>query len=145
MGGTAPALAARYQIVILFCIAGTACASLLAACELAVGAVLDGDTHRVRREVLVPRDRSRGKMDDMVAAAAGAVAAAAGAAVAAAGRAGQRLAAAARWLPAAATRLAGGSGRGPGSAAADGVSAAQYRRLEEDGDDGAAAEPRHPV
>ena len=47
----APEQAARYQMVILFCIAGTACASLVAACQLAVCAALDGQTHRVRREV----------------------------------------------------------------------------------------------
>jgi hypothetical protein len=56
MGGTPPEQAARYQILLLFAIAGTACASLLVACELAVWAVLDGETHRVKRELLTPRD-----------------------------------------------------------------------------------------
>ena len=55
MGGTAPLQAARYQIMILFAIAGTACASLLVACELAVCAVLDGESHRVKSELLSPR------------------------------------------------------------------------------------------
>jgi putative ABC transport system permease protein len=65
MGGTAPEQAARYQIMILFAIAGTACASLLVACELAVWAVLDGEAHRVRRELLSPRvKRNAGTTDE---------------------------------------------------------------------------------
>lgn len=60
MGGTPPVQAARYQILILFAIAAISCASLLAACELAVWAVLDGETHRVKVETLTKQSAGRG-------------------------------------------------------------------------------------
>lgn len=54
IGGTSPGLAARYQLVIMYVIAGSACASVVSSTLLTVLCLTDQE-HRVRSERLVQR------------------------------------------------------------------------------------------
>ena len=68
LGGAAPELAARYQMVVLFGIAGTVCAAAVAACLLALSSVID-DNHCVRQDrVMERRSGSSGDIASRVAA-----------------------------------------------------------------------------
>ncbi len=80
LGGTPPALAARYQIVVMFLISSAAAMSVTGASAMAVAACTDG-AHRLHAGALRARPRGGGAGDPLRAAAArvaGAAAAARG-------------------------------------------------------------------
>jgi putative ABC transport system permease protein len=78
LGGTPPALAARYQIVVMFLIASSAALSVTGAAALAVSACTDG-AHRLHAGALTRKESGGGAGDPLRVAAQKAAAAAAAA------------------------------------------------------------------